>query len=213
MNLIRTAVWVCAASLLVGGQGSARSGAARPIRAEAQAANRASRLDNRQPSDQEWAAVQQWMKQHSPNRWQFLQKQMSGNPAQFLQAKQLIWNEYRIVQQVNYPALKQAMTAQAEAQDQVFGAQIALREARQSHNADREETARNALKAAVEHLVDGEQTVIQTRIEKLQRDLERLKERHDQRVTQIYRAKFRQAGGTQARDADIPPAEGSEPQE
>jgi hypothetical protein len=181
--------------------------------AEAQAPNRPLRVDNRQPTDQEWSNVLQWMQQHSPNRLKFLQGPMSGNKAQLLQARQLIWNEYQVLQAVRYRQLREAMVAQAEAQDQVFGAQIALRESRQSHNADREEAAQHALKAAVEHLVDGEQTVVQTRIEKLQRDLERLKKNHDQRVTQIYRNKLRQAGGTQARDADIPPAEESQPRE
>ena len=223
MKAIRMIGWVLSTAVLAAGAEQARPH--RTLQAsgadKAASENRAQRgmRSDRPPTDQEWANVIQWMMKHSPNRLAFYQTRMPRQQAQLQQAKQLIWNQYQTLQAVNYPPLKDAMVAQAEAQDQVFGAQIALRESQTSHSAEQQDQAREALRTAVRKLVDGEQHVIEARIEKVQKDLERmngnlerLKNNKDRRVQQIFRQKLYQAGILRTQDA-APPAEEAPPQE
>ena len=72
----------------------------------------------------EWAKVEKWMNGHCPNRMKFIER-MSDNETLKEHAKQLLVERYRQIERS--PFLHDALVREAEAQDEIFGAQIKLR--------------------------------------------------------------------------------------
>jgi len=141
-------------------------------------------------SDIQWEQIQDWVKQFCPNRLRFLES-LNFRPAQKMRARQLIIDRYRQIQQIRDESLRRAMQAQVSAEDRVFGAQIEFRQARARNDKAGLEHAKVHLQAAVVDLVDAEVRQRQVRIERLQNEIQNLR----QNTKQTFLAKIQQAGG------------------
>jgi hypothetical protein len=141
-----------------------------PQTSNAQAAD----ADSVTPSDDDakWEQVQAWMLQHCPHRMQFLQR-MPANP-RLSTARAMMIRRYYQIQRVPYPPMRRAMINELEAQDQIFGAQLALRVARRNHNPMGEAKAEAELHAAVTRLFDGQLEIKRVQVRRHQDEIDRL---------------------------------------
>ena len=137
--------------------------------------------------ERQWQQVESWMKEHCPNRMSFLQK-MPAAHLQF-QARRRMIEGYMQIQRVQYPTLRQALIAQLEAQDQIFGAQVEMRQATRRGDPALQSKADADLRTAIGHLFDAQQARRHARLQQLKEEtkrvgdeLERQDRLHDQLI-------------------------------
>lgn len=140
-----------------------------------------------QPS---WKEVADWMAVHCPNRFHFLDRM--GPQAQGM-AKQLMMDRYRMLQRVRFKPIRDALTTEAEEQDQIFGATLDLRHAADTHDKAREASAQDALKEHVKKLFDAQIAEKQARIANLQQQIENQKKNESRMVEQWVKRMHNQA--------------------
>ena len=173
MKTMRLIAWVLsAAPLAMAAEGTrphpGRVDFTRPV------GPRASR-DTQPVDDQEWEQIKDWMRQNSPNRLNFIEYRMDGNEQQKQRARQLVAMKYRQLKSIPFKKLRDAMEAVAKAQDQVFGAQLQVRDARRDRDEGSEKAAQEKLHQAVEALIDSQIAERQVRIDRLKGEIESLK--------------------------------------
>jgi hypothetical protein len=176
VKLTRALAWaLCAAPLLmvVGTRGPS---AAAPSDADSQPAD--TRISDDDPArsafEKQWEQVQGWMGEHCPNRVRFMQQLRAGGPIQE-QARRKMIERYNQIQKFPYKPMRDAVTAEFEAQDQVFGAQWDLRKARRASDTQLQTKAEADLRTAVTRLFDAQQTIKRLQLKRHQDEVERLK--------------------------------------
>lgn len=207
MKTTRLIAWVlCAATLTVAANGQrpplGRQGFNRPADARD--------LRGGQPlSEEQWQQVLPWAQEHCQYRLAFIEKM--GSDAQRERARRLIYNRYRQIMNIQFADVRQVVERQVKVQDEVFGAQIALRVSRGANNSQQEEKAKAALKAAVKELVQVQIEDKKVRIERLTAELKRLTKDPDQLAEQWYQNKLEQVYGRAPGNPDRQPTESASP--
>ena len=207
MKTARLIAWVlCAAALTVTANGQrpplGRQGFSRP--ADARDLRAAPPL-----SEEQWEQVLPWVREHCQNRLAFIEKM--GNDAQRERAKRLIYNRYHQIMNIPFANVRQVVERQVKVQDEVFGAQIALRVSRGANNSQQEEEAKKALKDAVKELVQVQIEDKKVRIERLTAELKHLTKNPDQLAEQWYQKKLEQVYGRAPGNPDRQTTESASP--
>jgi len=177
-KLTRVVAWtLCVAPLLMAAETRSPRAAA-PSDADGQPPDtRLSDDESQSAADKQWERVKDWMGKHCPNRVRFLQSMRGSGRQQ--QARQMMIDRYNQIQKFPYTPMRDAVTAEFEAQDQIFGAQWDLRKARRASDPTLQAHAEAELKAAVNHLFDAQQTMKRVQLKRHQEEIERLKEAID----------------------------------
>lgn len=188
VKVIRVFAWVlCAAPLLMAADGR-RPHVAAPSDDSQAAHSRAPDEDSAQSAfEKQWKQAEGWMRDHCPNRYRFVQTLRNGGPLQEQARKQMI-ERYNQIQKLPYKPMRDAMTAEFEAQDQVFGAQWDLRQSRRRSDSLLQTKAESDLRAAVTHLFDSQQNIKRVQIKRHQDEIDRLKgevDTQERRRTQV----------------------------
>lgn len=122
---------------------------------------------------QEWVEIIQWMQQVRPAQYKVLNAM--GDGPQKEKAKQLIAEKYRQIKRINYAPLRDAVIAEARAQDDLFGAELKFRIAKRSGvRANRLDEARAEVQAAVANLFDAQIAEKRVRVDRLQNEIDRM---------------------------------------
>ena len=140
------------------------------------------------------------MKEHCPHRFQFVQER-PGAPFQY-QARRRMIEGYNQIQRVQYPPLHTALVAQFEAQDQIFGAQLALRHAARVRDPAAQSKGEADLRAAIVQLFDAQQARRRARLQQLKEETKRVGdelERQDRSRNQLIETWFNNMKSTAAR--------------
>lgn len=134
----------------------------------------AAKADSQPIGPDEWAKLGNWMKTNACRRRYLFVDRLPEGPLKD-HAKQLIIDRFRQIDRMKDPALKAAVIAEVQAQDQIFGVQIDYRHAERKSN-----QAIGEMRKAVENLIDAEVTEKTLRIARLQADLHSLQEKQKQ---------------------------------
>ena len=189
VKLTRVVAWaLCAAPLLMAAD-ARRPRAAAPNESDSPPAD--SRLSDddsaKSAFEKQWAQAQGWMQEHCPRRYHFVETLRAGGSFQQQARRQMI-DGYNRIQKIPYVPMREAMTVEFEAQDQVFGAQWELRQARRRSDASLQNKADADLRVAVSHLFDAQQNMKRVQLKRHQDEIKRLQselELQERRRTQV----------------------------
>ena len=143
-------------------------------------------------TSEEWNKVSMWMSVNCPNRLKFIDHMENGSMKEH--AKQLIVERYRQIEHTAYKPLADAFLNEAQAQDQIFGAQIRLRDARRGKEVPERVAARADLRKAVNKLIDAELQEKGARITHLQGEIEHLQKNRNTLVEEWSKGMMRRVG-------------------
>ena len=130
------------------------------------------------PNGEDWAAAEQFMKDHSPERYKWISKLDDTSPAKF-RLRSLSIEAYAEVQRAKDDQdLAKAITNRIEINDAIYGLSIQLRDVRLSGGDSGAETqVKKDMKEKVSKLVDALIKEGELRIARLQRTLQKETER------------------------------------
>jgi hypothetical protein len=169
--------------------------------------------DSSPVTPEEWVKIEAWMRQNCPNRLLFFNR-MSDTDGQKEHAKQLIAERYRQIEHIAYKPLQDAMVSEAQAQDQIFGAQIKLRAARRGHEGPEKLEAKNELRKAVGNLIDAEVAEKGARVSHLQGEIAHLKNNKNNLVDEWTRGMMKRVeASADGKTPSGPDTENSSPSE
>ena len=124
-------------------------------------------------AEQEWKAAVEFMQVNCPNRINFVINQLQDKrPIQFDHAKELILKQYRQISSIKDPETYNLAKAQAQIQDQVFGAQLEYRAAKVRNDQRGMLNAKKALTAIEEQQVEVQIALRSLRIKRLQKEID-----------------------------------------
>lgn len=174
MKLRRVVAWLlCSAPMVLAADSSAPPGSTRPDTAARQAEVGSNDETASSPAqDREWQRVERWMQEHCPHRVAFLE--LMPLPSRREQARRMMIDRYNQIQRVQFPPLREAFIQELEAQDQIFGAQLAMRRAMRRRDPAMQSTADADLRAAVGRLFDAQQARRRARIDQLAQESKRI---------------------------------------
>jgi hypothetical protein len=169
MKIVRLVAWVlCAAPLVAAADGPASAPGARADGTTRMPAARKppiSRPHVEPVSKDEWTQILDWMKIHCPNRYVFANRSGVAEPI-----KQLIAERYRLISRTQYKPLHDALLAQTEAQDKIFGDGIRLRK---PGNSSERKAAEDSLRQDIHELFVANIDEKKARIERLTQEVNR----------------------------------------
>jgi hypothetical protein len=124
-------------------------------------------------TEQEWKAAVEFMQANCPNRINFVISQLQDKrPIQFDHAKELILKQYRQISSIKDQETYNLAKAQAQIQDQVFGAQLEYRAAKARNDQRGMFNAKKALTAIEEQQVEVQIALRSLRIKRLQKEID-----------------------------------------
>jgi hypothetical protein len=174
MKWVRLSSWGIGAAMLAFFAIASTPHAARNLEKFIAGRGAQSRVDSEAVSDNEWEKLGAWMETNKcARRYQFINRLPDGPQKDHV--KQLMAERFRQIDRIRDPALKSAVVAEAQAQDQIFGVQIDYR------RPDRKSVqAIGAMRKAVENLIDAEMAEKSIRAARLQTEVQTLREKKKQ---------------------------------
>lgn len=194
MKIVRLVVWLlCAAPLVAAADGPASAPGPRADGAGRMPAARRPPVFRPQVepvSPDEWNQIKDWMKIHCPNRYVFASKKSVGDPI-----TQLIAERYRLISRTQFTPLHDALLAQTEAQDKIFGDSLRLRK---PVNSSERKAAEDSLRQHIHELFIANMDEKKARIERLTQELSRLNQQLDRQTANQAKIETRMLNTTLA---------------
>lgn len=156
--------------------------------------------DSTTPQEREWERVESWMKEHCPNRVRFLHLIRVASRQD--QARKMMIERYNQIQRVQFKPLREALIRELEAQDQIFGAQIEMRQAGRRRDTTLQSTADADLRTGIDRLFDAQQARRRARLQQLKEETKRIGdevERQDRLRNQLVETWFNNMKSNAAR--------------
>jgi len=177
MKTIDTAACLlCAGAILFAGAAfHSPMAAAQTVQGQSQSqSDKVRKLQSQPPKiDLDWKAAVEFMQANCPNRMNFVINQLQDKrPIQFDHARELILKQYRQIANTKERDMHELAVAQAQIQDQVFGAQLQYRAAKARNDQRGMLEAKQALTRIEDQQVDIQIALRRLRIQKLQKDID-----------------------------------------